>query len=497
MKHYLQLRSRPSHSKLESKSMFARKVIFFEFNEVPFRIIDNYCQRHPHAFFARHCAKLYQYETYAETRGPLEPFIHWPSIHRGVEEQLHGICDWNIKLDEIDAEFPPLWKILAENGVRVGLFGSLHSYGSYPSGEELRDGYSFYVPDVFSPDHKCYPQRLSNFQKFCLAMVRRSARNVSTKIDWRDCFNILRQAGEIGLGIDTLVDMTVQLLRERISPWVKTRRRTHLASLAFDVYIKLLRDTKPEFTTFFANDLAAVMHRYWAAAFPQDYSKYDVTEEWRKTYKNEIDWAMSKFDRNYERLIRFVDQNPEYKLVVASCMGQAATTAKHLYTEVYITDLSLFMSRMGVGPDSWSFVPAMFGRFNVRVSEPYVEAFRESLNTLRINGKPVQYTEYKEGLFAMVLGQEDLDHSFAFLREEKIDFRDLGLFNVINEDLAGRTGYHIRNGSLLVYDPQSAPKPRHRARGRVSSLDICPSLLKTFGVKVPKYMKYHAIEGIV
>jgi hypothetical protein len=97
----------------------------------------------------------------------------------------------------------------------------------------------------------------------------------------------------------------------------------------------------------------------------------------------------------------------------------------------------------------------------------------------------------------MVLGQEDLDHSFAFLREEKIDFRDLGLFNVVNEDLAGRTGYHVPNGSLLIYDPQSAPKALNPSRLRVSPLDICPSLLQSFGAKVPKYMNYDAIEGIV
>src|SRR4029434_3746123 len=132
---------------------------------------------------------------------------------------------------------------------------------------------------------------------------------------WKDCLNLMSQAGEIGLGINTFGDVTVQLLRERISPWVKTRRRTHLVSLGSDVYIKLLRDTKPEFTTFFTNDLAAAMHRYWAAAFPQDYSSYDVTQEWKETYQNEIDWAMTKFDRNYRRLIRFVDENPEYKLI--------------------------------------------------------------------------------------------------------------------------------------------------------------------------------------
>jgi hypothetical protein len=477
--------------------MSPRKLIFFEFNEVPFRVIDEYCKRHPDSFFAKHIAKLYQYETHAESCRPLEPCFNWPSIHRGVDDKMHGIYDWNIDLQDVDTEFPPVWKILAGDGVNIGLFGSLHSYGSYPSEEELQNTYSFYIPDIFSPDHKSYPPWCSDFQKFCLAMIRRSARNVSTNIDLRACSSLMSHAAELGFQSRTFVDIGFQLLRERFTPWIKTRRRTYHASLAFEVYVKLLRETKPAFATFFTNDLAAVMHRYWAAAFPKDYSRYDVTEVWRKTYQNEIDWAMTKFDRNYERLVKFVDQHPEYKLILVSGIGQAATTAKHLYTEVYITDLARFMRKMGVEPDGWAFVPAMFGRFNVRLSEGYVETFRKSLNTLRIKGEPVRYAEYKNGLFAMVLGHEDLDHSYAFLGDQKIDFHELGLFNVINEDQAGRTGYHVPDGSLMIYDPQIVPKPNQQMRRRISTLDISPSLLQAFGVKAPKYMQSGRIEGIV
>lgn len=134
--------------------MNRRKLIFYELNEVPFRVIDDYCKRHPDAFFAKHCAKLYQYETHADASRPL-----------------------------------------ASNGVKVGLFGSLHSHGSYPSSEDLKNSYRFYVPDVFPRTTAPTSSALSSFQKFCLSMVRKSARNISTAFEWWDGLNVLRQTG--------------------------------------------------------------------------------------------------------------------------------------------------------------------------------------------------------------------------------------------------------------------------------------------------------------
>lgn len=477
--------------------MSKRKLIFFELNEVPFRVIDDYHQRHPNSFFTRHYSRLCQYETYADASRPLEPCFNWPSVHRGVPDKVHQVYDWNMNLSDVDAEFPPVWKILARTGIRVGLFGSMHSHGSYPSRDDLDKGYEYYIPDVFSPDPKCYPHQLESFQKVCLGMIRSSARNVSTRIGIEDCLTILRQLGGLGLRQETIRDIGKQLVKEKLAPWMKTRRRTHHVTLAFDVFMKLLRQTKPDFTTFFANNLAAAMHRYWAAAFPQDYPQYEMTQEWRETYRDEIDWAMTKFDGYYRRLVDFVDANPEYRLVIASGMGQAATVARHLYSEVYITNLEKFMSKMGVEPDGWTFVPAMFPWFNIRVSESWIEPFKASLKVLKIAGEPVLYNQHEDGLFALFLGHQDLDHSHAYLRDERIEFGELGLFNVRNEDLAQRTGYHIPEGSLLVYDPQRKPDSSQQLRERFSSLDIAPSLLQAFGVAPPSYMTDRVIEGIV
>ena len=46
------------------------------------------------------------------------------------------------------------------------------------------------------------------------------------------------------------------------------------AILSFDVYEKYLLKEKPEFTTYFTNHVAGMMHRYWDNLFnPQTNSK--------------------------------------------------------------------------------------------------------------------------------------------------------------------------------------------------------------------------------
>ena len=74
--------------------------------------------------------------------------------------------------------------------MRVGLFGSLHSY---PLPEDVRD-YAFYVPDVFAAGDECFPEGVEDFQSFNLAMSRRSALNVAQGVPWREALRFLASA---------------------------------------------------------------------------------------------------------------------------------------------------------------------------------------------------------------------------------------------------------------------------------------------------------------
>ena len=49
-----------------------------------------------------------------------------------------------------------------------------------------------------------------------------------------------------------------------------------------------MRENQPDLATFYSNHVAAAMHRYWAALFPEDYEDEPMDADWRETYGAEI-----------------------------------------------------------------------------------------------------------------------------------------------------------------------------------------------------------------
>src|SRR5207249_10380217 len=102
-----------------------------------------------------------------------------------------------------NSEFPPIWQLLTQHGVSVGLCGSLHSY---PLPKRM-DDYRFYLPDTFAAGYECFPKDLSLFQEFNLRMARDSARNVSRKIPWTSAWRFLAASRQLGLRFEPCVDV--------------------------------------------------------------------------------------------------------------------------------------------------------------------------------------------------------------------------------------------------------------------------------------------------
>src|SRR5436189_4615667 len=150
------------------------KIALFELNEVPIRIFDYYRTARPASWIAKNFTKFKKYETFSENQGHLSPWNTWPTLHRGVANDRHFISDFNQDLRAVDHEFPPIWDLLSKNGIRVGVFGSLHSY---PLPSDVTN-YGFYVPDVFAAGSECFPESVELFQEINLRLSRDCARNV-------------------------------------------------------------------------------------------------------------------------------------------------------------------------------------------------------------------------------------------------------------------------------------------------------------------------------
>lgn len=455
------------------------KIILFELNEVPVRIIEYYCKMRPNSWLAQNFNRLKKFETYCENGGHISPWNTWPTLHRGVTNQKHFISDFNQDLKDVDAEFPPIWKMLADNNIKTGVFGSLHSYPP-PS---LQGNYSFYVPDVFAIGKECFPKDVEIFQDINLKLSRKSARNVDSSIPYKDMLRLFGKMGSLGFKAGTLGAIGSQLVQEKTTPWKTVRRRTYQTVLSFDVFYKLLVTEKPDFTTFFTNHVASSQHRYWAAVFPTEYKDLKYDKEWIETYENEIIFTMSKTDDMLRRLAYFVDKNPSYKLMITSSMGQEAVESEPIETQLYIEGHEAFFANFGISKDDFAFLPSMLPQFNYFVKD--ADSFAAQIETLRVNDKKVHFRNLGEKRFSIDLGQQNLKSTEVMLNGEVLAFDKSGLKNVVIEDKSSATAYHIPEGHCFIYHPsfQKSAINSHQ----VSTQEIMPTILQNFAVDIPAY----------
>src|SRR5688572_4351311 len=368
-----------------------RKVLLFEMNEVPYRVLDDFVRRHPQSSLSAIMARAKQFETVCEDQLELDPWSSWPTLHRGVIDEQHGVRHLGQSLEWADRQYPPIWQLVARGGRSVGVFGSLHS-SRVP---EPLDGYAFYVPDFFADQSFAHPAELQAFQAFNLVMTRRSARNVDARIPPGAALAFLRAYARQGINWSTAGRVMRALAAELLSAHRRSRRRSLQPLIAMDVFAPLLRRTRPDFATFYTNHVAASMHRFWAAAFPHDVAENPMPVEWRRKYARDIDYAMGALDELFARLRALADEL-DYVLVVASSIGQAACRGESALGFTTITDLERFMARMGLGRREFAVLPAMVPCISVRVDAARAEGFEQRLNSLTV-GKYRVHRATREG----------------------------------------------------------------------------------------------------
>jgi hypothetical protein len=460
------------------------KIIFFELNEVPYKIIHHFCKLYPESNLAKLATVGRKYETYSEDLGHLSPWVTWPTVHRGVTNEKHFISDFGQDLHEQEEQYPAIWNILGKQGVKVGLFGSLHTY---PLPKDV-ENFSFYVPDTFAAGSECFPKKLEAFQNFNLSMARENSRVVNSKIPAKEALHFLSKLPDLGFRFKTATDLLGQMVDERINKWKVVRRRTSQSVIGFDIFYKQLVTKKPDFTTFFTNHVASSQHRYWAAAFPEEYESLELGREWIETYNGEIVYSMKKADEMIGRLIKFIETNPEYSLWVLSSMGQEAVEAKEIYTDLFITNGKKFMDNFKLGSGNYELRPSMMPQFNVQIHVDKRKEFEEKIETFSINGLKMNYRKKGEGVYSFDIGLSNVDESQVKieLMGQVIPLQFSGLENVKIQDRCGATAYHIPQGTLLIYPSDRASSDKGIAT--ISTTEIAPAILKNYNIKAPGYM---------
>ena len=104
------------------------------------------------------------------------------------------------------------------------------------------------------------------------------------------------------------MEVLIHFFKEKINPKYRTRRALIQPILGFDLFYKSLNKFNPQFTTFFTNHVAGIIHRYWIDLFPEDFpeNSLKIKDNFKKA---SVIKAMDIADQQIGKLMKYCDKN--------------------------------------------------------------------------------------------------------------------------------------------------------------------------------------------
>lgn len=464
-----------------------KKLIVLEINEVPNRVIDSYIKDNPKSSWASVTKRSARFIAATPDKIQLHPKLSWQTFHRAVPDHEHGYVEYNQTEAPGKGSYPPVWELIAKAGKTIGCGASI---GSYPVPKNT-ENMSFYLTDPFAPTFETVPAYLGSFQRLNNMAVQRSGRNVRRGgFGFSEVASLLLNLPRLGISISTMFKTAKQLISERRNSTRIVRRRNIQALMTFDVVFNQIKKSKPEFSTIFANHVAASMHRYWAAKFPDDYEVNRMPQEWRDTYSGEIDAAMDEADYMMGKLDRFSKANPDYTVLVIASMGQEAIEHEPTHNQLIIGDFTAFMRSLGFQENEFEKLTGMEPEYVVEFkTEDGLERFKEICKKLDIDGQKPTVKPINENQTAFLIFQNNIDIESILVDGKSVSLADAGLVIDPIQDMSGSTAQHVPGGCCFVFNGFSDLSNHSNLETEHNLVAVTSSILAALDVEAPAYME--------
>lgn len=462
--------------------MSSDSLLVFELNEVPYKVLDDFVRHHPRSNFAKLLGRSAQYTTICPDKIHLHPRISWQTFHRGVPDTKHGIVEYNQDATQADLQYPRLLDLLRKEKIAVGCGASI---GSYPVPKE-KEGIAFWLPDPFAGSEETYPAYVRHFQRLNLRAVKKSGRVVRSGLNASDVGMFLLYAPILGVSLRGYWKGFFQLVSEIVKHERIVRRRTLQSMLTFSVVFRLIKKKRPRVATFFSNHVASSMHRYWAAKFQDDYEQNNMPQSWRNKFGGEIDFAMEEADYMLGKFMRFVMDNPDYKLLCVGSMGQYAIPHEVINRQIIITDTEKWMRFLGFSKEEYTQAGSMepqyiFGFEN----EQLLKDFVNKLAIIRIGEKPPYVKVLNATQVVLEVAQINLPQDVSIYKNaEAFTLMEAGLKNEVIQDMVGSTAQHIPEGICIIFPASQVGASRRN----MCLTEVTAAILKMQQVPIPAYM---------
>jgi hypothetical protein len=463
-----------------------RKLVLYELNEVPWKVVDLYVAGHPESNLAGLLDAGLSQTTVNDDPVPLQPWRTWPTFHTSTHTDEHN--SFELGQDPSTFRGTTIWDAAEGAGLSVGLFGPLQSW---PARKFAHGG--FFVPDTFSRTADTFPGQLRHFQQFNITMTAENTFSshvdpgmgqlVTTGLD------LLRR----GLTPSSLLSLAAQLVRERQDGRYRGQRSTMQVLPSFDLYWRLHLKHEPDLSIFFTNHVAGMMHRYWGDWVPE----YAASEGYvpDPVFRSFVPRAMDMADRQLGRIRRYVDSHPDTVVVVAASMGQGPIPYRHLDRTFVLEAPARLLDQLGLGSAEPGL--AMYPRISLAFASHAEAASSVAvLGSVEGEGCGPMFRDFtvsgRTVSFEINFDRPDArdDEKLAFVHRDGVRVTlqpaDLGIA-VRSRTGGGNTAYHVPEGILLTYGAGIAPDP---ARTEVDILDVAPSLLaNVLGAEPPPSMR--------
>jgi hypothetical protein len=371
-----------------------QKLIFIELNEINFDYVRDYNAAGELPALGALLREHRLVETTSEKNyEELEPWIQWVTAHTGLTLSQHGIYRLG---DIIKSDPEQIWEYLEKQGKTVGAISPMNAKNRCKSP-------AFFMPDPWTAGEVIGSSLLKRLHRSISRVVNDNAHG---RIGAADAFWLLTGLARYARPSNYAKYIHYVLGALRGKSWTKA---LVLDLLITDIFHRLIRNQRPDFSSVFLNAGAHIQHHYM---FNSSVYRGELRNpEW---YVDNNEDPVLDCYRLYDRFIADTRRTfPHARLMIATGLHQDP----HAETTFYwrLKDHDVFLSRHGV---PFSVVePRMSRDFVVNCDDPIQASAAEArlLSITSDDGEPLFEVDNRgSDLFVTLLWADDIGKDFVY-----------------------------------------------------------------------------------
>jgi hypothetical protein len=321
-------------------------LILVELNEINFDIVNKYIENGTNlpgfsALIGNQLINTIAEEKYEE----IEPWIQWPSVHTGLDYDVHKVFRLG---DFVNSNKKQFFEKVEEAGYTVGAISPMNA------SNKLKNP-AFFIPDPWT---QTASDRSSLSKMLSSALSQVVNDNSQSRITFTSALNLSISFLALVNPL-RLIPMTWYALISLKKPW---RKALFLDMFLFEIHKTLLRRKEPNFSTIFLNAGAHIQHHYF-------YNSPHVENDELKNpswYLSESEDPFLEMIIVYDKIIQKILNLSDTEIIIATGLSQKPHKKINFYYR--LIDHKSFLNDLGV--EFLSVTPRMTRDFLINFSTP-------------------------------------------------------------------------------------------------------------------------------